>query len=49
MIQMSILETNINLEEKMRIVVQRVSKASVKVDGKITRKNRKRIFSFAWY
>ena len=30
----------------MKLVVQRVSSASVKVDNKITRKNRKRLFSF---
>ena len=33
----------------MRLVVQRVSEAEVKVDGKETRQNWKRIFSFAWY
>ena len=32
----------------MRLVVQRVTEAEVKVDGKITRKNWERIFSFTW-
>ena len=32
----------------MKIVVQRVSEAEVKVDGKVTRKNWKRFSSFAW-
>ena len=32
----------------MRLVIQRVSDAEVKVDGKIVRKYRKRFFGFTW-